>query len=63
MFGDADGRIPATFEVLYVVGWSPHESQHQALKPGSGKVSLEAALGGSGGASGVGREPGSDNAE
>ena len=46
MFGDADGRIPATFQVLYLAGWCPHESQQQALKPGSGKVSLAAALGG-----------------
>ena len=48
MFGDADGRIPATFQVLYTVGWCPHESQQQALKPGSGEVSLATALDGSG---------------
>ena len=46
MFGDADGRIPATFQVLYLAGWCPHESQQQPLKPGSGKVSLAATLGG-----------------
>ena len=47
MFGDeSGGRIPATFQVLYLTGWCPHESQQQALKPGSGKVSLAAVLGG-----------------
>ena len=46
MFGDDSGRIPATFQVLYLAGWCPHESQQQALKPGSGEVSLAAALGG-----------------
>ncbi len=46
MFADADGRIPATFQVLYTVGWCPHESQQQALKPDSGEVSLAAALDG-----------------
>ena len=45
MFGDESGRIPATFEVLYLAGWCPHESQQQPLKPGSGKVSLKTALG------------------
>jgi len=45
MFGDDSGRIPATFEVLYLAGWCPHESQQQPLKPGSGKVSLKTALG------------------
>lgn len=44
MFGDADGRIPATFQILYLAGWSPHESQQQALRPGSGEVSLAEAL-------------------
>ena len=45
MFGDDSERIPATFQVLYLAGWCPHESQQQALKPGSGEVSLAAALG------------------
>jgi SAM-dependent methyltransferase len=44
MFGDEDGRIPATFQILYLAGWCPHESQQQALKPGSGEFSLAAAL-------------------
>lgn len=43
-FGQADGRIPATFEIMYMTGWHPHESQQKPLKPGSGDVSLVEAL-------------------
>ena len=42
--GGADGRIPATFQIVYLTGWHPDESQPQPLKPGSGKVSLSSAL-------------------
>jgi len=41
---DSDGRIPATFEVIYLHGWSPHDSQQQALRPGSAKNRLADAL-------------------
>ncbi len=44
-FGDADGRIPATFEVIVLTGWSPDESQQKPLRPGSAKQSLADALG------------------
>ena len=27
MYGLEDGGIPATFFVLYMIGWKPHESQ------------------------------------
>lgn len=43
-FGMKNGRIPATFEVMYLTGWHPHESQQKPLKPGSGKVNLADAL-------------------
>ncbi len=43
-FGMADGRIPATFEVIYMTGWHPHESQQKPLKPGSGDINLAEAL-------------------
>ncbi|ACE99158.1 hypothetical protein I8G32_00619 [Rhodopseudomonas palustris] len=43
-FSDPDGRIRATFEIVWLSGWSPHESQQQPLKPGSAKVSLEEAV-------------------
>ena len=40
-----DGRINATFEIIHMSGWSPHESQQQPLAPGSAQTSLSAALG------------------
>lgn len=43
-FASDDGRIPATFEIFYLTGWSPHESQQQPLKPGSAKARLADAL-------------------
>jgi SAM-dependent methyltransferase len=42
---DADGKFPATFEIVYLTGWSPHESQQQPLRPGSAKTRLADALG------------------
>jgi len=44
-FGLPDGRIPATFEILYLTGWAPHESQQKPLKPGSAMHRLADALG------------------
>jgi SAM-dependent methyltransferase len=44
-FADADGRIRATFEVVWLSGWAPHESQQQALRPGAAKMRLADALG------------------
>ncbi|MFN4068701.1 MAG: methyltransferase domain-containing protein [Brevundimonas aurantiaca] len=43
--GDADGRISATFEIIHLAGWKPHESQQKPLPPGSAKVRLADALG------------------
>jgi SAM-dependent methyltransferase len=43
--GDADGRIPATFEIIHLAGWKPHESQQKPLARGSAKVRLADALG------------------
>lgn len=43
-FADPDGRIRATFEVIWLSGWAPHHSQQQPLKPGSAKASLAAAV-------------------
>jgi SAM-dependent methyltransferase len=39
-FADADGRIRATFDVIWLSGWAPHDSQQQPLRPGSAKASL-----------------------
>jgi SAM-dependent methyltransferase len=43
-FSDPDGRLRATFDIIWLSGWAPHESQQQPLKPGSAKASLEAAV-------------------
>jgi SAM-dependent methyltransferase len=43
-YSDPDGRIRATFTIIYASGWAPHESQQQPLKPGSAKVRLADAL-------------------
>jgi len=44
-FADPDGRLRATFEYIWLSGWSPHESQQKPLRPGSAKMRLADALG------------------
>jgi SAM-dependent methyltransferase len=44
-FGEPDGRLPATFEIVSLTGWAPAESQPKPLKPGSAKMRLADALG------------------
>lgn len=44
-FSDADGRVRATFEIVWFSGWAPHPSQQQPLRPGSAKARLADALG------------------
>jgi SAM-dependent methyltransferase len=43
-FGQADGQIPASFEIVTVTGWAPHESQQKPLRPGSAAQRLATAL-------------------
>ena len=43
-FADPDGRIRATFDIVWLSGWAPHESQQKPLQPGSAKASLEEAV-------------------
>lgn len=43
-FADADRRIRATFDIIWISGWAPHESQQKPLKPGSATASLEQAV-------------------
>jgi SAM-dependent methyltransferase len=43
-FADADGRVRATFDIVWMSGWAPHESQQKPLKPGSAQVSLAEVL-------------------
>ena len=44
-FADADGRLRATFEIVWLSGWAPHESQQKPLRPGSARTRLADALG------------------
>ena len=43
-YGGTDGLIPATFEMIVLTGWAPHDSQPKALRPGSAKARLSEAL-------------------
>ena len=43
-FADPDGKVRATFEILWLAGWAPHPSQPQPLKPGSARMRLEEAV-------------------
>ena len=43
-FADADGRLRASFEIIWLSGWAPHESQQKPLKPGSAAQRLSDAL-------------------
>jgi SAM-dependent methyltransferase len=42
--GDAEGRIPATFQIVYLTGWAPHDSQQRPLRPGAATSRLADAL-------------------
>lgn len=44
-FADEDGRLRASFEIVWLSGWTPHESQQKPLRPGSAKARLADALG------------------
>ncbi len=44
-FADPDGRIRATFEIVWLSGWAPHERQQKPLAPGSAAARLSDALG------------------
>ena len=44
-FGQANGSIPATFEIITLTGWAPHESQQKPLRPGSATTRLASAIG------------------
>jgi SAM-dependent methyltransferase len=46
-FSDADGRIRATFSLVWMSGWAPHPSQQKPLEPGSARMPLAQALRGS----------------
>lgn len=44
-FAEPDGRIRATFEIIFLLGWAPHDSQQKPLRPGSADHNLADALG------------------
>ncbi|MGQ0565062.1 MAG: methyltransferase domain-containing protein [Gemmobacter sp.] len=44
VFWRDDGRVPATFETIFLTGWSPHADQQKPLRPGSAQQRLADAL-------------------
>jgi len=44
-YSEPDGRIAATFEIVHLAGWAPHESQQKPLPRGSARMRLADALG------------------
>ena len=44
-FADADGRIRASLEILWMTGWAPHPDQPKAKPRGSATVSMAEAVG------------------
>ena len=44
-FAQPDGKVRATFEIIFLTGWSPHEGQQKPLRPGSAAGRLADALG------------------
>jgi hypothetical protein len=43
-FSDPDGRLRATFDIVWLSGWAPHDSQQKPLAPGSARMRLSDAL-------------------
>ncbi len=43
-YAGADGRVPATFELVTLTGWKPHASQPIPAQRGSGKTNLRDVL-------------------
>jgi SAM-dependent methyltransferase len=44
-FSDPDGKLRATFDIVWLSGWAPDASQQQPLQPGSARARLADALG------------------
>jgi SAM-dependent methyltransferase len=57
-FALPDGRVPATFEIMTLTGWAPHEGQPKPLQPGSARMRLADALGAQEHSAGEKTEPG-----
>jgi SAM-dependent methyltransferase len=43
-YGDADGKIRVTVNLVHLTAWKPHEGQQKPLEPGSARTSLANAL-------------------
>lgn len=44
-YGDENNRVTATFELIFLLGWAPDDSQPQPLRPGSATARLADVLG------------------
>ncbi|KAG8904764.1 NADH dehydrogenase [ubiquinone] 1 alpha subcomplex assembly factor 5 [Tulasnella sp. 403] len=44
LHGNEDGTIPATFQIVYMIGWRPSPNQPKPLERGSAKTSLKDVL-------------------
>lgn len=40
LYSEPDGTLRATFEIIFLLGWTPHDSQQKPLKPGTAQVNL-----------------------
>ncbi|MFO0998401.1 MAG: methyltransferase domain-containing protein [Alphaproteobacteria bacterium] len=56
-FAEPDGRIAATFQIVFLTAWAPHESQQKPLAPGSARMRLSDALGATEVATGIKAKP------
>lgn len=43
-FAAPDGRVPATFQVIFLTAWAPHADQQKPLRPGAARSRLASAL-------------------
>jgi len=43
-FAGPDGRIPANFQIFFLTGWAPADTQPKPLRPGSASARLADAL-------------------
>jgi SAM-dependent methyltransferase len=59
-FPASEGRIAATFDICFLTGWAPHESQQKPLRPGSALARLAEALGAAERPAGPARDSGGD---
>ena len=44
MYADDQGRVPATFDIVFMTAWRPAANQPQPLRPGSARTRLADAL-------------------